>query len=102
MKEQKKRKMILMLLISISMLHPAFAKDLGVMGETYPIVEIDFLEFIQSRAATFQQTGQWQNLQNKIQQDAIQYRDRPKRVSGISRAQNTKSWLFDPSIRLDH
>jgi conjugal transfer pilus assembly protein TraW len=98
----KNRKIVLMLLISISMLHPAFAKDLGVMGETYPIVEIDFLEFIQSRASAFQQTGQWQHLQNKIQQDAIQYRDRPKRVSGILRVQNTKSWLFDPSIRLDH
>ncbi len=102
MKEQKKRKMILMLLISISVLHPALAKDLGVMSETYPIVEIDFLEFIQSRASAFQQTGQWQHLQNKIQQNAIQYRDRPKSVSGITRAQNTKSWLFDPSIRLDH
>lgn len=98
----KNRKIILMLLITISILHPVFAKDLGVMGETYPIVEIDFLEFIQSRASAFQQTGQWQHLQHKIQQDAIQYRDRPKRVSGITRAQDTKSWLFDPSIRLDH
>jgi conjugal transfer pilus assembly protein TraW len=80
----------------------AFAKDLGVMGETYPIAEVDFLDFIQSRAANIQQSGAWQALQDKSQQKAVQYRDRPKAVAGMLRTQTAKSWHFDPSIVLDH
>lgn len=93
---------LLINLIGVWLPNPAQAKDLGVMGETYPIIEIDFLEFIQSRVSTMQKTGQWQNIQHQIQQDAIQYRDRPKKIEGINRALKSKRWLFDPSIRLDH
>ena len=46
--------------------------------------------------------GQWQHLQHHVQQEAIQYRDRPTSVIGIARATVTKSWTFDPSIVLDH
>lgn len=79
-----------------------YAKDCGVMGETYPIKEIDFLDFIQSRIEAMQKNGQWQSLQNRVQQNAIHYRDRPMKVAGISRARETKNWKFDPSIVLDH
>lgn len=78
------------------------AKDLGVMGDIYPIEEPDFLEFLQSRAAVIEKNGGLQQLQNKMQQDAVQYRDRPKPVSGIQTTHDNKSWDFDPSIVLDH
>lgn len=80
----------------------SFAYDLGVMGETYPIIEVDFLQFIQSRVDMMQKNGQWQSLQRHIQRDAIHYRDRPKVVAGLVRATETKIWKFDPSIVLDH
>lgn len=89
-------------LMGLFMPYPSYAKDLGVMGETYPIVETDFLDFIQARIAKIQQGEEWQNLKNQVQQDAIRYRDRPKKVDGLTRAQKTKSWTYDPSIRLDH
>lgn len=73
-----------------------YADDLGVMGETYIIKEIDFLDFIQSRAHMMQQNGQWQMIQDHIQQDAKYYRDRPRKVKGITRSYKTKSWTFDP------
>jgi type-F conjugative transfer system protein TraW len=79
-----------------------YANDLGVMGETYPILEMDFLDFIQSRIEQIQKNGQWQALQNRATQSAISYRDRPPRVVGITRARETKSWKYDPSIVLDH
>lgn len=79
-----------------------YASDLGVMGETYSIIEMDFLDFIQSRIEMMNKNGQWQSLQNRIQQDAVRYRDRPKKVEGVTRARETKSWKFDPSIVLDH
>lgn len=93
---------LLITLMGLFMFNPSYAKDLGVMGETYPIMETDFLDFIQARIAKMQQGGEWQSLKNQVQQDAIRYRDRPKKVEGITRVQKTKSWVFDPSIRLDH
>lgn len=79
-----------------------YANDLGVMGETYPILEMDFLDFIQSRIEQVQKNGQWQALQNRATQSAISYRNRPPRVAGITRARETKNWKYDPSIVLDH
>lgn len=79
-----------------------YANDLGVMGETYPIVEVDFMDFIQSRIQMMNQNDQWKQLQNRVQNDAMRYRDRPKKVDGISRAVETRNWQFDPSIVLQH
>lgn len=80
----------------------ANAKNLGTMGQTYPIQEIDLLEFIQSKAFLLQQNGELQKLQNKMRLNAVSYRDRPKAVDGIQHATQTKSWVFDPGILLDH
>src|SRR5262245_30145704 len=97
-----KRGLILIALLCGLIVGDIYAKDCGVMGETYPIKEMDFLYFIQSRIETMQKNGQWQLLQNRVQQNAIHYRDRPMKVEGISRAHETKNWKFDPSIVLDH
>ena len=80
----------------------SFAKDLGVMGEIYPINEPDFLEFIQSRVQAMEKSTQWNQLKNTMQERAERYRDRPTVVTGIQRATQTRSWFFDPSIVLDH
>lgn len=78
------------------------AKDLGIMGETYPIAETDFLEYIQARLNQMQQNGEWQHVQAAMQQHASNYRDRPTPVSGVELTTTTRSWLMDPSIVLDH
>lgn len=93
---------ILIMILCALMVNKLYASDLGVMGETYPIAEMDFLDFIQSRIASLQKNGQWQSLQDRMQKEAVQYRDRPKKAEGITRAMETKSWQFDPSIVLDH
>lgn len=89
--------MITILLISEN----AIAKDFGVIGETYPIIEMNFMEFITFRAQAAQTNGQWQNLQKQMQREANNYRDRPKPVLGITKTLEDKSWLFDPTIVLD-
>jgi conjugal transfer pilus assembly protein TraW len=94
--------LLLIILMSVFVAQKIYAYDGGVMGETYLIKEQDFLETIQSRVQEMQKNGQWQSLQNRMQQDAINYRDRPKSVAGITRAQETKKWEFDPSIVLEH
>lgn len=78
------------------------AKNIGTIGQVYPINEIDFLDFIQSRALSVQQSGLVNRLQSDMQKRAAVYRDRPTPVVGLTRATEPKSWLFDPSIVLDH
>lgn len=86
---------ILMMLTSATQ-----AKDLGVMGDVYTIREMDLLSLIQSRVVSLQQSGQWQAIETDMQQRAMRYRDRPTAVPGLTKATETKSWLFDPSITL--
>lgn len=93
---------ISVLILCAFITNATYANDLGVMGETYPILEMDFLDFIQSRIEQIQKNGQWQALQNRATQLAISYRDRPPHVVGITRARETKNWKYDPSIVLDH
>ena len=91
-------KLIVILLLSTTL----EAKDLGVMGEIYSINETDLIMFIQSRVANMQKSGQWHAIENDMQRRAAKYRDRPSMVVGLTKATETKSWLFDPSITLDH
>lgn len=85
-----------LLLISTSLQ----ARNLGTMGDVYTIRENDLIELIQTRIRTIQDTGQWQTIQNAMQRNAANYRDRPQRVASITKATETKSWSFDPSITL--
>ena len=79
-----------------------YAKNLGTIGQVYSINEVDFLDFIRSRASVMQQNGLVNKLQNDMQKSAALYRDRPTPVVGLTQATESKSWLFDPSIVLDH
>lgn len=85
-----------------TMAHHGYAKNLGAMGETYPIAETDFLEFIQSKALAYQKSGQWQQTLNSTRDQAEKYRDRPTMVDGLSKTLVSKVWDFDPSIILGH
>lgn len=80
---------------------PVRASDLGVMGETYSILEIDFMKFIQLRVSELQQNGRWQLIENGMRQKANAYRIRPTPVAGITKAIESRTFLFDPSIVLD-
>lgn len=93
---------LFIILTGLCMFHPTYGKDLGVMGETYPIMEMNFLDFIQSRATKILQTGEWKMIQENAEQKAKKLRDRPHPVEGISRTTDAKSWYFDPSIVLDN
>lgn len=80
----------------------AYAKNIGTIGQIYSIKEVDFLEFIQSRVLFMQKNGLLNKLQNDMQMQAALYRDRPTAVINITHATQSKNWLFDPSIVLDH
>ncbi len=92
---------VLFILCVLFLSSSLLAKNIGTIGQIYPIKEVNFLEFIQSRALFMQQNGMLKKLQNDMQQHAVSYRDRPMPVKNIEHTSNPKSWFFDPSIILD-
>lgn len=76
----------------------AVASDLGAIGQTYPILETDFLDFIQTRLNTMQANGEMEKIQNKFKENVSNHADRPREVSGITKATSSKNWVIDPSI----
>lgn len=76
----------------------ALGGDLGIIGQTYPIVEIDFLDFIQARLKVMQTNGDLGKIQNKFRENVSKHADRPRAIDGISKAMVNKSWVYDPTI----
>jgi len=74
------------------------AKDFGVQGHTYPILEPDLLQTIQNRL----QNVDLEKHNQILKQRAIQTAQRPKPVSGISKATANRTWTYDPSISVPY
>lgn len=90
--------MIILLLLSFC----THAGDLGVVGQTYPIIEIDFLDFIQAKLAAMAVNGEMSKLQNTMQQNVTSHTERPRPVVGISKTKHNHSLTFDPSFMVAH
>ena len=88
------------LLSSFLMVPAATATVIGSFGDVYPILEPDFLEFIQARLAHLQTTGELAAWRAKMQEAVKQKADRPTKVAGLSRAKEKRTWLIDPSLTL--
>ena len=94
---------LLLLLFSInSNQSKAIARDYGQQGTVYPIVEVDFLQEIHHQLKTMEKNGKLAQFQNKLKTQMAEKVNKPKPVAGIKETQFAKSWLFDPSVFLDH
>ncbi len=78
------------------------AKNLGTVGATYPIAEQDFLQAIQAEVQQKIQSGEWAKWQEQQVATLRTYADRPTPVSGLTPAQETRSWLYDPTMILPY
>lgn len=76
----------------------SLAKDLGIIGQTYPIVETDFLEWIKSKLLVMQQNGELSSAQQQLLRNAKEYMVRPKPVVIVTRATENHSFTYDPSV----
>jgi conjugal transfer pilus assembly protein TraW len=81
---------------------PAVAKDYGQVGTVFPVIEFDLLRVIEQKLNMLQSTGQVDAMNEKFRQRAEAKVRRPTPVLGIERAIVARSWLFDPSIVIDH
>jgi len=91
------RKVILMIMTMLFTL-TSYAKDLGIVGQTYPILEEDFLLFIQNRLQIMKQNGEWQKIETQFRDNVEKHADRPNPVSEISKTTQAETWNFDLSL----
>lgn len=75
-----------------------YSKDLGVYGETFPIVEVNVLDFIQARLQEYKKSGKLDEMQRQFEQNTRDYALRPTPVAGLTTTTNPHSYNIDPSF----
>lgn len=79
----------------------AFAKDYGVLGKTFVIEEMDFLEYIHQKINLMQRTGEWKKVQSDFKKRVKEHVMRPE-PTYLPRATEDKTWFFDPSLTVPY
>jgi len=74
------------------------AKDLGVRGATWPILEPDLLAGIEARLLEMERSGELARLQRQARERARMKLEEPDPVPGIAPAREERSRLYDPAI----
>ena len=93
---------LLFLLFSITAYQQSIARDYGQQGTVYPIVEQDFLKEIMAKLRVMEQNGKLAKFQNSVKKQMGDSVNKPKPVVGITTTKFAKSWLFDPTVFLNH
>ncbi|WP_347449218.1 type-F conjugative transfer system protein TraW [Pantoea stewartii] len=86
------------LLLSIAVVWPAAAKDLGTVGHLFPISEPDLLDFIAQRLKGMQDSGELARLQREAEARVKAHAVRPTPVAGLSPAIKDRVYSFDPTF----
>ena len=81
---------------------PAAAKDYGQVGTVFPLLEPDMLRVIELKLRTLQANGQLDAMNQRLRTRTEARVRRPDPVAGIELATRARTWLFDPSIVIDH
>ncbi|MDE0489244.1 MAG: type-F conjugative transfer system protein TraW [Gammaproteobacteria bacterium] len=84
-----------MLLLAVA---PASARDLGVRGATWPIVEPDLLADIEARLSDMEDSGELARLEDEARKRARRSLEQPEPVPGIVPATEYRARAFDPAI----
>lgn len=80
---------------------PGSARDLGVRGAVWPVVEPDLLMEIESRLGAMEASGDLARMRREALDRARKRIEAPARVEGIGPARVPRTRLFDPSITLE-
>ena len=75
------------------------AKDVGVVGQVFPIAEIDMLQWIDNRLRTFEQTGELDSMRDQFKENVKQGVRRPRPV-GLITTTTPEVFNVDPSLTL--
>ncbi|MDE0680424.1 MAG: type-F conjugative transfer system protein TraW [Gammaproteobacteria bacterium] len=77
---------------------PAWTKDLGTLGETWPVAEPDLLAEIGSRLAEMERSGEMSRIEADAQERARRWIEEPEAAPGIAPATGWRTRRIDPSI----
>ncbi len=80
----------------------AQARDYGQLGATFVIEEPDLLAHISGRLNAMKQSGQLDQLNRDFAKRSESRVRRPVPVAGLSPAQTSRIWNFDPSIIIEN
>lgn len=78
--------------------HSISAKDLGVMGATYPIAETDFVTMAQKKIQEEMNTDKESGWQDQQKASIMATADRPLAVPGLRPTIQNRHWFLDPSF----
>jgi conjugal transfer pilus assembly protein TraW len=68
------------------------------IGPTYPIVEPDLLEEIQTKATAMQKSGEIDRIQNESKKRAENFVKNPPPVEGVTKTGQKRVFYFDPTV----
>ena len=77
----------------------SFSKSFGVVGETFPVGEMSFLDFIDLRLQKLTESGELHAMESEWQARAERTANRPNPV-GLPRAILKRSYHYDPTVML--
>jgi conjugal transfer pilus assembly protein TraW len=92
-----KNKLVCALFIFASQM--SFAKSLGVFGETFPVAEMSFLQFIELRLKKLINSTEMTNIQNQWIDEVRQYANRPGSLNMRSASRKYR-FFYEPSLVL--
>ena len=77
------------------------AKNLGVIAPTFPIAEMDMLDWIQARLKHLEQTGEMAKMEDMFKEQVKQSVRRPHPVEGITTTTSPSTFfVFLPRVDL--
>ena len=88
-------------LLSISLTSATRARDHGVVGQAFPIMEPDLLATMEARLQRLQATGGIDRMNAAFLRRAEAGVRRPRPVDGITPATQARSWAYDPTIVIE-
>ncbi len=89
-------------LVLLVMSWSVMARDLGVFGPTFAIIEEDLLAVIQGRLNKLEEEGLLAKAQQQIQAKVLAKLKRPQKVDGITKTIKAREFFYDPSIVVPH
>lgn len=76
----------------------ALAKNLGVYGATFKVIEQDLLSLLLAKLKAAEASGRMQALNRAFVARVKAKLNRPPPVAGITATTTPRTWLYDPSI----
>lgn len=93
------RKLLFTLLAVVT--SAANAGSLGTIGPTFQIIETDLLKVIEQTVQAKVDSGAWAKMQRDAEKKVRNTIENPKPISGITTAETSRTFYYDPSIVAD-